>query len=416
MTGRDQPRLAYLVSEYPALSHAFIETEVAALRDLGAEVHTFSIRPGDPAQLMTDRARREARDTTVLLRNAPRTALRALAALLGRSPGAVSTGLTLALRSGPPTPRARTWQVFYLVEAVILWWRMTQLSLRHVHVHFANNGADVARLTVAVGRAVDGPAAGWGWSLAMHGPTEFENQTGFDLAAKVASAESVACISDFCRSQVMRLLPPQDWAQVGLVRMAVDTTRFRPAQNRAVKATGAPLRVLTVGRLVPEKGAPLLVDALSQLISSGTPATLTVVGAGPLHELLAAEAHARGLADVVHLVGPVGQEQLPQLYQDADVFCLPSFAEGLPVVLMEAMASGLPVVTTAIAGIPELVVDHRTGLLLPPGRADLIADALSELAANPALTRDMGERARSAVQEHHEPEHNARRLLELITR
>jgi colanic acid/amylovoran biosynthesis glycosyltransferase len=405
-------RVGYLVSRHPSLSHAFIETEIRALRDLGVEVHTFSVRPSAPGELLSERAREEAAATTVLLSRSVRTVLRASTAL-GRSPGAFWSGLRLAARSGPATPRGRLWQAFYLYEAVILWWRMSRAGLRHVHVHFANNGADIARLAVALGAAVDGPESGWRWSMSMHGPTEFEDRTTFDLAAKVASASAVACISDFCRSQVMRLLLPADWAKLGIVRMAVDTGRFRPLETDRGRPEDAPLRILTVGRLVPEKGAPVLVAAVERLRALGVRAHLTVVGAGPLSDQLAEQVRAAALTDAVDLVGPVGQEDLPELYREADVFCLPSFAEGLPVVLMEAMASGCPVVTTAIAGIPELVVDGRTGLVVQAGRADLIADALAELAGDPALRRRLGEAGRAAVLEQHRPDDNGRRLLAL---
>ena len=411
-------RVAYLVSRYPALSHAFIETEVGALRDLGIDVHTFSVRSARLAELLTDRARDEAEATGVLV-GSTATVLRAVLALLRRSPSALTAGLRAAAGSGGPSLRARLWQVFYLIEAVVLWWRMSGAGLRHVHVHFANNGADVARLTVVLGAAVDGPAAGWRWSLAMHGPTEFEDQTRFGLAGKVASASAIACITDFCRSQVMRLLPPGEWHKTGVVKMAVDTSCFRPLateDHAGIAASPGPLRVLTVGRLVPEKGAPVLVDAIARLRASGCPVTVTVVGAGPLEAQLAAQAQALSVDDAVRLVGPVGQENLPALYRDADVFCLPSFAEGLPVVLMEAMASGLPVVTTAIAGIPELVVHRQTGLVVPPGRADLVAAALAALATDPGLRRSLGDAARAAVRLEHEPADNAARLLDLWDR
>jgi colanic acid/amylovoran biosynthesis glycosyltransferase len=410
-------RVAYLVSRYPALSHAFIETEVAALRGLGVEVHTFSVRPARRAELLTDRARDEAEATGVLV-GSTATVLRAVLALLRRSPRALAAGLRVAAGSGGPSLRARVWQIFYLLEAVVLWWRMSLAGLRHVHVHFANNGAGIARLSVVLGAAVDGPAAGWRWSLAMHGPTEFEDQTRFGLAGKVSSASAIACITDFCRSQVMRLLLPAEWHKTGVVKMAVDTARFRPpAEDHArVAAPAGPLRILTVGRLVPEKGAPVLVDAVARLQASGCPVTLTVVGAGPLEAQLAEQARALGVDDAVRLMGPVGQEHLPALYRESDVFCLPSFAEGLPVVLMEAMASGLPVVTTAIAGIPELVVDRQTGLVVPAGRADLVAAALSALATDPGLRRSLGEAARAAVMREHQPTDNATRLLELWDR
>jgi colanic acid/amylovoran biosynthesis glycosyltransferase len=408
-------RVAYLVSQYPALSHAFIETEVATLREMGAEVRTFSVRPSSPAELLTERARHDDATTTVLLESPVPQAVRALAAVLRRSPRALGTAVRAAMTNGPGTVRARVWQLFYLGEALVLWRHMSRDGLRHVHVHFANNGADVARLAVAVGEAVDGPTAGWGWSLSMHGPTEFEDQTAYDLAAKVASARATACISDFCRSQVMRLLPPEQWSRLSVVRMAVDATRFAPAPVEADGGDPAgPLRVLTVGRLVPEKGAPVLLEAVARLVAAGVPVQLTVVGAGELAGRLAADARRLGIDDVVDLAGPVGQDRLPDLYRAADVFCLPSFAEGLPVVLMEAMATGLPVVTTTIAGIPELVVDHQTGLLVPPGRADLLADALEELATDRGLRRRLGSRARAAVLAQHDRERNAGRLLALF--
>jgi glycosyltransferase involved in cell wall biosynthesis len=415
--GAAPARVAYLVSQYPALSHAFIETEVAALRELGVEVHTFSVRPSRPAELLTERARAEAAATEVLL-GSPAALVRALLALLRRSPGAVLTGLRVALTTGEPTLRRRVRQLFYLAEAIVLWWEMCRRRLTVVHVHLANNGADVGRLAATLGTAVDGPDAGWRWSLAMHGPTEFEDRTRFDLAAKVASASTIACITDFCRSQVMRLLPPEEWGKTSVVRMAVDAGRFRPTgDDGGLRAgPGEALHVLTVGRLVPEKGAPVLVEAVALARAKGVPVRLSVVGAGPLATQLAAQAESAGVADAVELVGPVGQEDLPDRYRAADVFCLPSFAEGLPVVLMEAMASGLPVVTTAIAGIPELVEDHRTGLVVPAGRADLVADALVELAGDPALRRRLGEAGRAAVLQRHDPVVNARLLLDLWDR
>lgn len=422
MTDAPTAGVAYLVSQYPALSHTFIETEVAAVRELGVPVHTFSVRPWSSGDLRTDRAREEARRTSVLQSGAARTLPPATLALLRRSPRALFAGLRLALSAGPGTVRARVWQLLYLGEAVILWSRMSRLGLRHVHVHFANNSADVARLAVALGTAVDGPDAGWRWSLTMHGPTEFEDQIRFDLAAKAGSADTIACISDFCRSQLMRLLPPQSWAKLGLVRMGVDATRFHPADpahrapdsgNEPAPAEDRPLRVLTVGRLVPEKGAPVLVEAVARLRKAGIPVHLTVVGSGPLAERLAEQSRDLGVADSVELRGPVGQDDLPELYRRADVFCLPSFAEGLPVVLMEAMASAGAVVTTRIAGIPELVRDDATGLLVTPGRADLVADALSRLAGDPGLRSALGAAGREAVLRDHDALDNGRRLVAL---
>ncbi len=289
---------------------------------------------------------------------------------------------------------------------------MAHRGLRHLHVHFANNAADIARLVVAIGRAVDGTKSNWRWSFSMHGPTEFEAVDHFDLAAKVMAADRVACISDFARSQLMRLVNPTEWPKLDIVRMSVDLDRYRPPASP--RSHDGPLRILSVGRLVPEKGAPVLIDALADLVSRGVDVEATLVGAGPLEPLLRERIEQRGLGDRVTLTGSIGQDRLPDLYRRADVFCLPSFQEGLPVVLMEAMATGLPVVTTAIAGIPELVSDGESGRVVPPGRAGFVADAIAELATAPDLRRRLGDAGRARVEAEFSVEVTARRQLDFL--
>ncbi|MEW9265910.1 glycosyltransferase [Kineococcus endophyticus] len=374
-TSEAGPAVAYLVSEYPTLSHAFIENEVEALRAAGVRVHTFSVRPTSPAQHRSDRSRDEAATTTVLLDRARVREAAGAGLAAARRPRGLVAGLALAARSGPAAVKGRVWQGFYLAEAAVLLEEMRRLGLRHLHVHFANNGADVARLVVAMGRAQDGPDSGWRWTMSMHGPTEFEAVDAFDLPAKVRSADAVACISDFCRGQLMRHTSPEHWRKLGLVRMAVDVDRFGDRTSDRAGRPAGPLRILFVGRLVPEKGPSVLLDAVAHLRSAPDPLDVEVriVGAGPLADELRRQSVDQGTADRVTLVGPLGNEELPDQYAWADVFCLPSFAEGVPVVLMEAMATGLPVVTTAIAGIPELVRDGVTGRLVPPGRVDQLA-------------------------------------------
>ncbi|WP_432544881.1 glycosyltransferase family 4 protein [Kineococcus sp. SYSU DK002] len=413
----DAPAVAYLVSEYPTLSHAFIENEVEALRARGVRVHTFSVRPTSEAQHRSARSRREAGTTSVLLDRAHALELLGTGAASLRHPRAVAAGARLAARSGPGNVRGRVWQGFYLAEAAVLLERMRRLGLRHLHVHFANNGADVARLVVAMGRAQDGPDSGWRWTMSMHGPTEFEAVDAFDLPAKVRSADAVACISDFCRGQLMRHTAPEHWPKLGLVRMAVDADRFADRSPERAARPAGPLRVLFVGRLVPEKGPSVLLDAVAALRTGPDPldVRVRVVGAGPLADDLATRTGQQGTADVVELVGPVGNEDLPELYAWADVFCLPSFAEGVPVVLMEAMATGLPVVTSPIAGIPELVEDGVSGRLVPPGRADRLAEALRAVAAAPAGERARWGRAgRERVRAEFGAELNVQRLREVV--
>ena len=408
-------RVAYLVSKYPAISHTFIEREIQALRERGVEVHTFSVRPCPESEQRSELMRREAARTPVLIDDVRRDYPRAHAELLRLAPKAWFATLGRAARSGDTTARARLWQGFYFAESVLLWHHMRARGLRHVHVHFANVSADVARLAVHIGRLVDGPDAGWRWSLTMHGPTEFERVAEVDLAAKVESADAIACISDFCRSQLMRLVGPEHWDKMQLVRMSVDPDVYVPPADGRQGRDSGPLRILDVGRLVPEKGGPVLLEAVSLLRGRGIDVEVRFVGGGELETVLRRRIDELGLTDLVTLVGPVGQDDMLAQYHWCDVFCLPSFQEGLPVVLMEALATQAPVVTTRITGIEELVVDGVHGHVVAPGRADLLADALAALAADPDRRRALGEAGRAAVVAEFTPSAASHAMLDLLT-
>jgi glycosyltransferase involved in cell wall biosynthesis len=179
------------------------------------------------------------------------------------------------------------------------------------------------------------------------------------------------------------------------VHCGVDPADYEPRPRE--RAPGDPLRVLTVARLEPRKGQEVLLEAVAQLRRDGHEVSLEVVGDGPARERAERRAEELGIAGSVTFAGAVDRERVADHYARADVFCLPSFAEGVPVVLMEAMASGLPVVATQVMGIPELVQDGRTGRLVPPGRADALATALRELAADGDLVARLGEAARRRV-------------------
>ena len=401
------PPVAYLVSRYPHLSHAFITREVAAVRAAGLEVVTMSVHPADAEGLLSAADRAEAQTTLVIQgEDRVRRAVKATVRAIRESPRAFVQTLARALNTGPTDSRHRRLQLFYFVESLIAYDLLRPTRARHLHVHFPNNAADIARLLVAYGNAAGtGP---WTWSLAMHGPTEFADVPGHDLRAKLIDASFVACISDYARSQAMALTMPEAWANFHLVRMSVDAQRYPLAERQP---HDGPLRVLFVGRLVSEKGPDLLLDAV-RLLGAGV-ASVRIVGSGPLRAHL--QHRAQALTGVT-VVGPLGQDDLPTEYAAADVFCLPSAAEGLPVVLMEAMATGLPVVTTRITGIPELVVDRHTGLLVTAGRADLVADALRQLAADSELRRRLGLAGRERVLRDHNASGQAEVLVQLFRR
>jgi glycosyltransferase involved in cell wall biosynthesis len=384
-------RVAYLVSRYPAVSHAFVQREVLALRDAGAEVHTFSLRRAGDADVLspTDEAEREATYAIQPVRVA-RVAADHLRALVTR-PGAYARTLVHALRLGSGA-RGRLWQLFYFGEAIAVWAEMGRHGLRHVHVHFANPGADVAMLAAHFG------GGDWRWSLTLHGPAEFFEVKGNRLAEKLGSAAFVACASEWARSQAMAIAAADAWPRFTVVRGGVDATVWRRDARGAGDARGSGaggdpagsgerIEILNVGRLAPVKGQPLLIEAVARLREQGVHVHCRIVGDGPERAALERRIGELGAGDAVELTGAVGQDRIRELYEQADVFCLASFREGLPFVLIEALAMELPVVATRIMGIPELVTEGENGLLVTPGRSDELAEALARLA------RDPGERA-----------------------
>lgn len=382
-------RVAYLISRYPAVSHAFIQREVLALRAAGVEVETFTLRRADDSDVLSDTDRAE-RDATYAIQpvKAARVASAHVRAL--SRPRAYFRTLRHALRMGSGG-RGRVWQFFYFAEAVVLWAQLRKRGLQHVHVHFANPAADVAMLATHFDPTLR-------WSLTLHGPAEFFDVRANRLPEKLSSATFVACASDWARSQAMALLPTAKWSHLEVIRGGVDTDLWRASDRDSATR----LEILNVGRLAPVKGQALLVDAIAQLGKRGVDVHCRIVGDGPEREQLARRITELGLHDSVELTGPVGQDQIRELYEQADVFCLPSFREGLPFVLIEALSMELAVVATRIMGIPELVTDGRSGLLVTPARVDELAEALERLSRDRELRISLGRAGRQTVQRDYE--------------
>ena len=405
-----KPAIAYLISYYPKLSHTFIRREVEAMREQGFDVQTYSVRASPPEEIISAADEREMASTTYLLDGNLAGIAAAHLRMLVSAPKAYLRTLRSSLRTGHTSLRAKVWQLFYFVEAVRLVTLLRRDGLRHIHVHFANNAADVARTAVVLGKALE-PDETWQWTMSMHGSTEFLNTTLFDLGPKAESASLVACISDYTRSQMMTLTAPVHWPKLHVVHMGVDVDQT--VQPRTPRP-GQPLRLLFVGRIIPEKGVPLLMDALQELNIQGYELETVIVGDGPLRPGIEATLSARGLTDRVRFIGAIGQDHLHEWYEWADVFCLPSFTEGLPVVLMEALLFRLAVVTTTVAGIPELVRHGETGLLTTPGRLDSLVEALVEVATDPERRRALGEAGRAEVLANFDAAQNAIALGQLF--
>lgn len=393
------PKIAYLCTRYPAVSHTFVLREVNALRTLGVEIATFSVRRAGSEHMLAEADRTAAESTYAIL--PPRwgellaTHIKAAAG----APLAYFSTLMLALRLASAGPRGRLWQLFYFVEAVVLWEECRRREIRHIHVHLANAAADTALIAAHFGSAAE-PERPWSWSFTMHGPTEFYDVSHFRLAEKVARARFVVCVSDYTRSQLMTLSSPEIWDRLHVIHVGIPIEQFTrsgnggPTADDGASGDGA---ILFIGRLVPEKGEAILVEAAALLTERGHSVSVTIAGDGPSRGEIEHHAERLGVASQMSFPGAVGQDDIHAMYAGASIFCLPSFAEGVPGVLMEAMAMELPVVTTRITGIAELVDDGHSGLLVSPGRSDELADALERLLVDPALRRKMGSHAREKV-------------------
>ena len=378
-------RIAYLVGEYPAVSHTFILREVLALRGLGLDVLTCSIRRTGPEHRRGPEEREAARDTFYVIHAAknPLALLAAAGWALAR-PGRLWRSLGLAFGTMPAGPKAALWQMFYLIEAMVLARHLARQGVGHLHNHFATASCSVAMLASEL--------SGIPFSFTLHGPVDFLDTRHWRLDEKIARAGFVACISHFCRSQGMLFSDPAHWRKLHIVHCGVVPERYAPRSGRVPGRD-----ILFIGRLAAEKGVPILLEAFARARETHPDARLTLVGDGPERAMLEARACELGLREVVRFTGYLSQQEVAEELAGADLFALPSFSEGLPVVLMEAMAAGLPVLTTAIAGIPELVEDGVAGRIVLPGDVASLEAGLRDLLADPQASRRSGRQARAKV-------------------
>ena len=400
----DLIRIAYLVSRYPAVSHTFILREVQRLRSANFEIHVASINPPDRvASVMTSEERDESAATFYVKREGVRGAISAHVAVLMSSPRAYFKGLGFALKLGGADLRRLVLSFCYFVEAVILGHWMESRGLRHLHVHFANAAA-----TVGLIASRTFPIE---FSLTVHGPDEFYDVTDLRLSDKMAGASFACCIGQFARSQLMKLSPPVEWGKFEIGPLGVDPQFFTP---RPFRTSPDSFELLCVGRLVPSKGQYILLAAISQLVKSHPNIRLRLVGDGPDREGLERAIAANDLGRYVTLEGSVNQDQIRAYYRQADIFVLPSFAEGIPVVLMEAMAMEIPCVSTFVAGIPELIRNDIDGILISPSDDLALAGAIKRLIEEPDLRRRLGEAGRRRVVEKYDLDRNVTHLAEIF--
>lgn len=395
-------KIAYLVNVYPAPSHAFIRREILALEAAGHDVVRYSVRRF-PGLLVDPRDQHEQCKTQVLLSAGTLAIAIALLRIIVSRPRSVSRAMRATWRLALQSRRGMFAHLAYLAEAALLFQWTRRDAVSHIHAHFGTNPAAVAMLCNSLG----GPT----FSFTIHGPEEFDQPAALGLAEKVAASRFAVAISDFGRSQLYRWASPDCWSELHVIRCGVDADFFSAP---TVPVPLAP-RLVCVGRLCPEKGQLLLIDAVAQLRSQGTGIELTLIGDGPTRPLIEAHIAQLGVQDSVRLTGFQSSDAIRAAIQGSRALVLPSFAEGLPVVLMEAMSLSRPVVSTYVAGIPELVQPGVNGWLVPAGSTDALVEALREVVSlSPERLQQMGEAGAARVQQNHNAATEAGKLASLF--
>ncbi|MGY6276093.1 glycosyltransferase family 4 protein [Methylomonas sp. MgM2] len=401
MTNRKH--IAYFTNQYPAVSHTFIRREIRALERLGWQVSRFAIRM-HPGGVVDSADLAEVELTQFIVKVSKVELLSILLKQLLLNARRFFSTLLFAVRFDRGHAKNPLKTLICLVEACVLAAWCKQQGIEHLHVHFGTNPATIALFA----RCLGGPS----YSFTVHGPEEFDKPEMLGLAEKIKQASFVVAISSFGRSQLYRWADFADWEKIKVVHcgLAEDFLNHTPA-----RVPDEP-RLVCVGRLSEQKGQMILLQALARLVGEGLVLKLVMVGDGPLRKDIERFITDHQLQAHVELTGSLSGEQVRGQLSGAKVFVLPSFAEGLPVVIMEAFALGRPVISTYVAGIPELVTHEGNGWLVPAGSVDALASAIRDvLHASPDALTLMGKNGRQRVLEDHNIIVEAKKLSDLFS-
>jgi colanic acid/amylovoran biosynthesis glycosyltransferase len=396
--------VAYLINQYPKVSHSFIRREILALEASGVTVARFAMRGWD-AEVVDEADRQERERTRYLLQGGAWPLLKACLGALLHSPSRWWAALRLAWAMTRQSDRPAPIHLIYFLEACRLRQLLAATDVSHVHAHFGTNATEIAMLCHQLG----GPR----YSFTVHGPEEFDKPQALQLGTKAKHAARVMAISSYGRSQLFRWLDLADWPKVDVVRCGLAAADFVPPANSPAPQPG---RLVCIGRLCEQKGQLLLLQAAALVKARGLPFQLVLAGDGEMRGLIEQRIAAEGLGDVVQITGWIDAARVAQELQRACAMVLPSFAEGLPVVIMEALAQARPVISTYVAGIPELVRDGQEGWLVPAGDVQALASAmLACLSASAEQRAAMGASGQMRARQMHLIDHSAAALVASFT-
>ena len=386
-----------MIAQHPAINHAVILREVRYLR-AAFDIQMASVRPPDrPLDQLSPEELDEAERTYYIKSQGPGAAAVALVSAFVLNPARFFGGAFYGARIAGLRLKQIFVNLAYFTEAAMVGLWMRRNGLNRLHTHYSSTVALLVHKTF-----------GFDLSISFHGPDEFNDPAGFWVREKVAASKFVRAISQYARSQLMKSCAVEDWSKIEVVYMGVDPETFAP---RPFRHNPSPVEIICVGRLAPVKAQHILLDAIQKLDRD---VRLHVVGGGPDRASLEADAARRGITKQVIFHGFTPQNKLDELYRQADIFALPSFAEGVPGVLMEAMAMEIPCVSTWITGIPELIQNGVDGLLVAPSDAEAFAGALRVLIDDPDLRLRIGQAGRRKILDKFDLRKNSAHLAEVF--
>jgi len=404
--------VAYLINQYPGISHSFVRREIQALERAGARIHRFAIR-ASRAGLISAEDKAEEKLTRMIVGPVASEGAAALAGAIFSSlfsrPARSAAAFAKAMGMGWRSEAGLIRHVFYFAEALALAAWLRRAGLTHIHAHFGTNSATVAMLAAHIN---DGS-----FSMTVHGPEEFDKPALVSLRQKIEAAAFTAGVSSFGASQLKRLVAPAFWGRIKIVHCGIEKDFYESASNEGAAATRSPDRFVSVGRLCEQKGQITLIEAAGLLKIEGRKFEIVLVGDGEMRAEIEAAARAHNVREEIIITGWKTPGQVRAAIESARAFVLPSFAEGLPVSIMEAFCLERPVISTYIAGIPELVLPGVNGWLTPAGDAVALAGAMTQaLDASDSEIAAMGRAGKARVIERHDIDEIAAQLTALFAR
>lgn len=398
--------ITYFINHYPKVSHTFIRREIQALENLGVKVNRIAIHRDDISD-QNNPDFEEVAKTTYIFEPSYYVLIEAFIAMLFGHFTKVLSGFLLCLKMIRVSDRSAVKNVFYFLEGLRLAKLCSENGTEHIHAHFGTNSTDVVMYCSHV--------SGIPYSFTVHGPEEFDRPFSINLKEKIERASLVFAITKFCKSQLQRWVSHSQWNKIKIIHCGLDKNFFdsdlpiKPINKSDVNA-------LFIGRLCEQKGPLVLMKALKLLSQKGIVLRVVFAGDGELRGEIETFARQHDLSDSITITGWVDSTQIKSLLLQSDFMVLPSFAEGLPVAIMEALATKVPVISTRIAGIPELLRDKETGFVVSPGCEFELAHAIETLLSMEQLQLNhIIDQAYAAVHENHSADTEAVKIKHLLT-